>query len=138
MENVSQDSRVAPDHATQPNPQPSPAPSHYDKSLDLPSGDGRTGDIDIVRHKLIFLVIPAEVRLVSLLPLNLLNLPLNGVCSLLCLLVWSWHRVGLPVHISSHIHLGVIAHLEHVVGGEVLIGLVVGWLLSFTCNQDLL
>ena len=107
-------------------------PVKLDKSLDLPSGDGRTRKIDIVRHKLIFLVIPAEVRLVSLLPLDLLNLPLDGVSSLFGLPMWSGHRVGLAVHISSHIHLGVIAHLEHVVGGEVLIGFVVGWFLSFT------
>ena len=46
-------------------------------------------------------------------------------------MVGSAHGVGLATLLSGHIHLGVVAHLQHIVRCQILVGLVVRWLFTF-------
>ena len=43
--------------------------------------------------------------------------------------------VGLATLILGHIHLGVVAHLQHVVRCQILVRLVVRWLFTFSCKK---
>ena len=55
--------------------------------------------------------------------------------SLTSLVVGSAHGVGLATLLSGHIHLGVVAHLQHVVRRQILVRLVVRRLFPFPCNK---
>ena len=50
-------------------------------------------------------------------------------------MVGSAHGVGLATLLGGHIHLGVVAHLQHIVCCQILVRLVVRRLLAFTCNK---
>ena len=50
-------------------------------------------------------------------------------------MVGSAHGVGLATLLGGHIHLGVVAHLQHVVRCQILVRLVVGGLLTFPCKK---
>ena len=51
--------------------------------------------------------------------------------SLTSLVVGSAHGVGLATLLGSHVHLCVVAHLQHVVRRQILVRLVVRRLLPF-------
>ena len=104
-----------------------------------PSGDGGAGDVDIVGDKLILAVLSAKGAVVNLVALffDLADLFFQayGGCGGVHLLVRATHRVVLAA-LVSRVHLdGVVAHLQHIVCREVLVGFVVGRLLAFTCNK---
>ena len=46
-------------------------------------------------------------------------------------MVGTAHGVGLSAFLGSHVHLGVVAHLQHIVRCQILVGLVVRWLFTF-------
>ena len=51
-------------------------------------------------------------------------------------MVGTAHGVGLATFLGSHVHLGVVAHLQHIVRCQILVGLVVRWLFAFPCKKD--
>ena len=51
-------------------------------------------------------------------------------------MVGTAHGVGLSAFLSSHVHLGVVAHLQHIVRCQILVGLVVRWLFAFPWKKD--
>ena len=50
-------------------------------------------------------------------------------------MVGSAHGVGLATLLCSHVHLCVVAHLQHVVRRQILVRLVVRRLFTFPCNK---
>ena len=50
-------------------------------------------------------------------------------------MVGTAHGVGLATFLGSHIHLGVVAHLQHVVCCQILVRLVVCRLFTFPCKK---
>ena len=55
--------------------------------------------------------------------------------SLASLVVGSAHGVGLATLLCSHVHLCVVAHLQHVIRRQILVGLVVRRLFPFPCKK---